>query len=466
MKNLDARAAVIAQNTHARAPSGRDPTAAAADVGVPADAFSMIFRRMREGIVAAHSDAGSPPQSRITGSMQSHAPPAPERGAPAIRAVIGRIEARQAATAGTAVSASSSAELPRVAELRAEVAMQIAPSGTAVETLEAPDAFSRVVSAHTAPLVPLAKEMAYEYAPLPTREPGIAPAGSFMGDAPEEGIALAMVVNGRTIDRVVAPIPVHMGAGVETIELMGEMPAAAQAARIELVGDGQVAARTEGGFAAAVPADALLELGIDEVSVFARAQAATLAVETPLATDTQASARLEGLLNLPAGQSVMTSTEAMPPLAVSETPAQTVAFQAVPIERDQLIGQLIQAVRVARHHESTEIVVRLKPEFLGRLSIRVLADDHGMRVEIRAENELVRQVMQDNLADLEQRLSEKGLAFEQFNVFAETGSDAHRQLDGSHDAPVTGREAERETSEATSPQEARPAGSAVIDYLA
>jgi flagellar hook-length control protein FliK len=82
---------------------------------------------------------------------------------------------------------------------------------------------------------------------------------------------------------------------------------------------------------------------------------------------------------------------------------------------------------MAQHNEATEIVVHLKPDFLGRLSIRVLADDHVMRVEIRADNEAVRQVMQDSLADLQQRLSEKGFAFDQFNVLSDAGSNPQRE---------------------------------------
>jgi flagellar hook-length control protein FliK len=93
---------------------------------------------------------------------------------------------------------------------------------------------------------------------------------------------------------------------------------------------------------------------------------------------------------------------------------------------------------VAQHNESTEIVVHLKPAFLGKLSIRVVADEHGMRVEIQAENQVVRQVMQDNLADLQQRLSEKGLTLDQFSVFAEAGSHSERETARSFEEPDNG----------------------------
>ena len=111
--------------------------------------------------------------------------------------------------------------------------------------------------------------------------------------------------------------------------------------------------------------------------------------------------------------------------------------------------------------------MQLKPESLGRLSIRVLADDQGMRVEIRAENEAVRQVLADNLADLQQRLSEKGLTFDQFNLFAELGSHSRRESDRSLDAPPADtKAAEEDSREAVSVETASLAPSSVIDYFA
>jgi hypothetical protein len=125
------------------------------------------------------------------------------------------------------------------------------------------------------------------------------------------------------------------------------------------------------------------------------------------------------------------------PPAVEHTAAQPIG-QASGVIRAQVIDQVIQGVKVAQHNESTEIVVHLKPAFLGKLSIRVVADEHGMRVEIQAENQIVRQIMQDNLADLQQRLSEKGLALDQFSVFAEAGSHPERETARSFEEPDNG----------------------------
>jgi hypothetical protein len=97
------------------------------------------------------------------------------------------------------------------------------------------------------------------------------------------------------------------------------------------------------------------------------------------------------------------------------------ATHAVGVEFENLFDQFVQGVRLAQRAGETEILVNLKPDFLGKLSVRVLADEYGMRVEIKAESEIVRQIMQDNLADLQQRLAEKGFASSQLSVLADTG---------------------------------------------
>jgi hypothetical protein len=115
---------------------------------------------------------------------------------------------------------------------------------------------------------------------------------------------------------------------------------------------------------------------------------------------------------------------------VSVAPEQGARFAVgdVPnIGHTHLFDQLVQGVRVAQGNEATEVLVHLKPDFLGRLSIRAIADEHGVHVQIRAENEVVRQVMQDNLADLQQWLAERDLSFSQLSILADTGWHTQRE---------------------------------------
>jgi hypothetical protein len=167
------------------------------------------------------------------------------------------------------------------------------------------------------------------------------------------------------------------------------------------------------------------------------------------------------------GSAIGLLTEPSSGAALSQlAPTQTVV-NVTGVVREQVIDQVVRGVRVAQHNESTEVIVQLKPDFLGRLSIRVLADNHSMRVEIRSGNEAVRQVMQDNLADLQQRLSEKGFAFDQFNVLADTGSNPQREPEWNSGAPSIARSGPALKTLEEAPMELAPlAATSVIDYLA
>jgi hypothetical protein len=160
-------------------------------------------------------------------------------------------------------------------------------------------------------------------------------------------------------------------------------------------------------------------------------------------------------------------------LAVSAKPAEAVSLpapqamiRAAGVAREQLIDQLVRSVRLLQHDKATEVLVQLKPDFLGRLSVRILVDKHGMTIEIKAGNEAVRQVMQDSLADLQQRLSEKGIAFDQLSVFADTGSNPREEPAWPNEAFIVHRESEEKLAAETPLERAPAVKSGKIDYLA
>jgi hypothetical protein len=147
--------------------------------------------------------------------------------------------------------------------------------------------------------------------------------------------------------------------------------------------------------------------------------------------------------------------------ATQSTPTHTAE-----IGNNLLYDRIVEGVRVAGNAEATEVIVHLKPDSLGRLSIRVLADEHGMRVEIKAEHEAVRQVMQDNLADLQSRLAEKGFSGAQLAILADTGWQSRREPE----LPFAAASSEGATETENAPESVMEpvplAASGIIDYLA
>ncbi|RJP14976.1 MAG: flagellar hook-length control protein FliK [Candidatus Abyssobacteria bacterium SURF_5] len=136
------------------------------------------------------------------------------------------------------------------------------------------------------------------------------------------------------------------------------------------------------------------------------------------------------------------------------------------IDTDSLVEQIVQGARLVQHSGASELHVYLKPEFLGKLSIKVLSDLHGIRMEIRAENETVRQIMQDNLGDLQQRLANKGIALDHLALFSGSDSPPRRKSDQFLQAPPPVSVLEREGLVESMPAVAMPGRLSLLDYFA
>jgi hypothetical protein len=150
----------------------------------------------------------------------------------------------------------------------------------------------------------------------------------------------------------------------------------------------------------------------------------------------------------------------------SQESAQPAVVRGSQVSYERLFDQIVQGVRLAHHGEASEIYVSLKPEFLGRVSIRVLANESRMYIEFKVENEAVRQVMQENMADLQRRLTEQGFDFDRFSILADTGWASRREPGRSFDSPVFVSEAEPELAAARSAELTPLQASGTIDYFA
>lgn len=136
------------------------------------------------------------------------------------------------------------------------------------------------------------------------------------------------------------------------------------------------------------------------------------------------------------------------------------------VQMEHVVDQIVQSVRLSQRADTTELHVQLKPDFLGRLSIRISSDLHGLRMEIKAENDMVRQIMQDNMAGLHQQLANKGIVLDHMAFLTDPGWTNRRQPERpayrTYNAPGAGLEKSVEqTSEA-----GLPASLSLVDYLA
>jgi hypothetical protein len=79
------------------------------------------------------------------------------------------------------------------------------------------------------------------------------------------------------------------------------------------------------------------------------------------------------------------------------------------IERTDVVSQLVEKARSLRFDRPNEIVVSLKPESLGRISMRASLVDRTMVATISAESERVRQLLQLELPAIQRSLQETGV---------------------------------------------------------
>ncbi len=343
-------------------------------------------------------------------------------------------------------------------------------------------------------------------APNPGVQPQQAPSGDVVVNAvPELGVVMAEFA-------VEAELAVVGPAGTQTPPVQAEAPPATQgeavppANSVPIVQDGQVQVdefviesapeSTREFGAVAVPrfAEGRVSEGNVQGGVVIRAfqpvsaenvaaaptELDSVAVLAPVDARTAASANDETLLNesfwswsRPAERPDTTNValpkapfEGVLQQVSSGQQPQPAAPQPVEIGYEHLFDQLVQGMRLTQNAEATEIHVHLKPDFLGRVNIRVLADHHGMRIEIRAENEIVRQVMQDNQAALHQRLAEKGLAFSQLSILADAGWTSRREPEWPSEPAHTGLQTKPEAPVEIGVEPVQLAWSGTIDYLA
>ncbi len=114
--------------------------------------------------------------------------------------------------------------------------------------------------------------------------------------------------------------------------------------------------------------------------------------------------------------SVSNSTPTAQPVAQAQT--QTAAAQA-PREPFNIPNQIIENARLIRSAENTEMIINLKPEHLGQLTIRVsVAQNGALTANFYSDNAQVRAAIENSIVQLKQELNDQGLKVENVQVYA------------------------------------------------
>ncbi|MBE8955612.1 MAG: flagellar hook-length control protein FliK [Quinella sp. 2Q5] len=91
----------------------------------------------------------------------------------------------------------------------------------------------------------------------------------------------------------------------------------------------------------------------------------------------------------------------------------------MPADEFDVPGQIVRQARLIRTAENTEMVIKLNPEHLGELTLRISVSANGaVNASFHSDNAQVRTIIENSLVQLRQELSNAGLKVDNVDVYA------------------------------------------------
>lgn len=92
------------------------------------------------------------------------------------------------------------------------------------------------------------------------------------------------------------------------------------------------------------------------------------------------------------------------------------ASDKAPVAQKEILHQVIEKAKVILTGDKSEMVMDLKPESLGKLSLKVVTEHGIVQAKFVAENQQVKQVLEANMQILKDSLEKQGLSVQGFSV--------------------------------------------------
>lgn len=135
-------------------------------------------------------------------------------------------------------------------------------------------------------------------------------------------------------------------------------------------------------------------------------------------------------------QPVQIVKEATPPVqyqTVQDTRQAVIAVTEktpdVPVKPRELISQIIEKAKVILSPDKSEMVMDLKPDSLGKISLKVVTENGIVMAKFVAENQQVREILESNMQLLKDSLEKQGMNVQGFSVSVrqdQRGADTNR----------------------------------------
>lgn len=98
------------------------------------------------------------------------------------------------------------------------------------------------------------------------------------------------------------------------------------------------------------------------------------------------------------------------------------------VTKEDILSQVIHKASVVTNGEKSEMVMDLKPDYLGKLSLKVVTENGIVMAKFIAESQRVKEVLETNMQLLKDTLEKQGLSVQGFSV--SVGQDSARQSNG------------------------------------
>jgi|GEM_PF-2441036 len=98
------------------------------------------------------------------------------------------------------------------------------------------------------------------------------------------------------------------------------------------------------------------------------------------------------------------------------TPAAEAQPAKQPADVHQVVSQIVEKTRIISKLQNTEMIIKLKPEHLGELTLKVVIDKGAVNASFHSNNAEVRSLIEASLAQLKQELTNNGLKVENMSV--------------------------------------------------
>lgn len=112
---------------------------------------------------------------------------------------------------------------------------------------------------------------------------------------------------------------------------------------------------------------------------------------------------------------------------IKETNVELKLNKETPVNKNEVLSQVIEKAKVVLAGGKSEMTMELKPESLGKLSLKIITENGIFLAEVVAENEQVKAVLESNMQTLKDSLQEQGFTIKEFSV--SVGSDSQKQMD-------------------------------------